>query len=54
MERVPHLDHYRNIMSIEGAIQTRPTLAQLQGEDPKARMSIEMDAMAAQVCLIFQ
>ncbi|VDP04872.1 unnamed protein product [Soboliphyme baturini] len=29
MERVPNIDHYRNVMSIEGAIASRPSLAQL-------------------------
>lgn len=29
LERLPHQDHYRNVMSIEGAMAVRPTLADL-------------------------
>lgn len=32
VEKIPHLDHYRNIMSIQGAMAARPTLQQLHDE----------------------
>lgn len=33
VERLPHQDHYRNIMSVEGAMAVRPTLAELHEEN---------------------
>ncbi len=46
VERVPHIDHYRNVMSIEGAIgrASRPTLAQLHEET--ADLDTPADTMA--------
>ncbi len=34
MEKLPNIDHYRNILSIEGAIAARLTLSQLHEETP--------------------
>lgn len=33
VEKVPHIDHYRDMHSVEKAIASRPTLAELHDGD---------------------
>lgn len=43
MERLPHIDHYRNVMSMAGAMASRPTLLDLHGEDKEPSPDLEMN-----------
>ena len=36
IDQIPHLNHYRNLMSIEGDIRQRPTLDVLMGEQVRS------------------
>lgn len=44
IEKIPNVDHYRNILSMQGAIAARPTLEQLHDEQYKLgpRKSIDI------------
>lgn len=44
LEKIPNIDHYRNVMSIVGAMHSRPTLAELH-EDKELPDDLEMAEM---------
>lgn len=42
LEKIPNVDHYRNIMSMAGAMATRPTLLDLHAEDSEKPADLEI------------
>lgn len=42
LDRLPHHDHYRNIMSVEGAMAVRPSLMELHDEAADSKPSGEI------------
>ncbi|KRZ50262.1 Solute carrier family 12 member 1 [Trichinella nativa] len=51
VEKVPHIDHYRNMMSVVKAVSSRPTLQQLRdGRNVSAESSHDEDQKSLRKC----